>query len=107
MAHYEEFSSDDGTLKMVNHIGAHRIIVVFLVNVPQLSKSLQAVLPPDFKPTLQSSHVFTLDLDDEILPKVDDLLTQTNISKSGNELRDDGGEGKASVEPAFEAPFES
>ena len=49
MTHYEEFNSDAGTLKMVNHIEAYRIIDVFLVNVLELSKPLQTILPPEFK----------------------------------------------------------
>ena len=105
MVHCKECSSDASTLKMVNQIGTDRNINVFLVNAPELSKPLQTVVPPEFKPAQQSAYVYTLDSDDDILPDVDELLTQRNEAACGNDLGEDHGKGKCHVEPAVKAPF--
>ena len=76
MVDLKEFDSDAGTLKMGEHRGPYRSIDIYIVNLPEYSKPLQAVVPPDFKGTQQHAQVYSLDSDDEIPLEIDDMLTQ-------------------------------
>ena len=85
MANFEEVNCDVGVVDMFKHVRPDTNLDVYLASLPELSKPLETIYPPDFKASETPTQVYTLDSDDEIPQELENMLTQHEGNSTGKE----------------------